>query len=60
MRPGSAQAVEGPTLSVEDYERKAISSSLMRHNRNLSKAAEELGIARSTLYRKIANFGLEC
>jgi len=60
MRSGSALAAEGPTLSVEDYERKAISSSLMRHNRNLSKAAEELGIARSTLYRKIAYFGLEC
>ncbi|MCJ7446959.1 MAG: sigma-54 dependent transcriptional regulator [Bacteroidales bacterium] len=45
-------------ISVEDYEKKAISNALSRHNGNLSKAADELGIARSTLYRKIARFGI--
>ena len=48
-----------PALRVEDYEKKAISNALNKHNGNLSKAAEELGIARSTLYRKISHFGLE-
>jgi DNA-binding NtrC family response regulator len=43
---------------VEDFEKNAIHSALIKHNRNLSKAAEELGIARSTLYRKIALLGL--
>jgi two-component system response regulator HydG len=43
---------------VEDFEKNAIHSALVKHNRNLSKAAEELGIARSTLYRKIAFLGL--
>ncbi len=60
IRSGAPKITERPVLSVEDYERKAISNALFRHNRNLSKAAEELGIARSTLYRKIAHFGLEC
>jgi transcriptional regulator with PAS, ATPase and Fis domain len=43
---------------VEDYEKKAITSALNKHHRNLSKAADELGIARSTLYRKISHFGI--
>ncbi|HVN58473.1 MAG TPA: sigma-54 dependent transcriptional regulator [Bacteroidales bacterium] len=46
-------------VSVEDFERKAIREALVRNSGNLSKASEELGIARSTLYRKIAQFGLE-
>ena len=51
--------ISEPTIRVEDYEKRAISSALSKHNGNLSKAAEELGMARSTLYRKIAYFGLE-
>jgi transcriptional regulator with PAS, ATPase and Fis domain len=45
-------------VTVEDYEKKAISTALEKHCGNLSKAAEELKIARSTLYRKIAHFGI--
>jgi two-component system, NtrC family, response regulator HydG len=51
--------VDEPVIRVEDYEKSAISSALNKHNGNLSKASEELGIARSTLYRKIAHFGIE-
>ena len=54
-----AQQMPEPAIRVEDYEKRAISSALGKHNGNLSKAAEELGIARSTLYRKIAHFGME-
>lgn len=43
---------------VEDYEKIAITKALDKHSRNLSKTAEELGIARSTLYRKITYFGI--
>ncbi len=46
------------SFRLEDYDRKAVSGALTRHNGNLSKAAEELGIARSTLYRKISRFGV--
>jgi two-component system response regulator HydG len=54
-----AQLISEPALRVEDYEKKAVSCALNKHNWNLSKASEELGIARSTLYRKIARFGME-
>jgi two-component system, NtrC family, response regulator HydG len=46
------------SATIEDYEKNAIHSALVKYNRNLSKAAEELGMARSTLYRKIALLGL--
>ncbi len=49
---------EEPAISIEDYERKAILAALEKCGGNLTKAAEELGMARSTLYRKIARFGL--
>jgi DNA-binding NtrC family response regulator len=56
-RPSVAVAEE-TTFRLEDYDRKAVAGALSRHNGNLSKAAEELGIARSTLYRKISHFGI--
>jgi len=54
----SAKVADEATFRLEDYDRKAVSGALSRHNGNLSKAAEELGIARSTLYRKITRFGI--
>jgi two-component system, NtrC family, response regulator HydG len=56
-KPGNF--IDEPAIRVEDYERKAINIAMSKHNGNLSKAAEEIGIARSTLYRKIARFGIE-
>jgi DNA-binding NtrC family response regulator len=51
--------IDDQVIRVEDYEKIAISNALNKYNGNLSKAAEEIGIARSTLYRKIARFGIE-
>jgi two-component system response regulator HydG len=59
MKPNPIHIVEEPAIRVEDYEKKAIRSALSKYNGNLSKAAEEIGIARSTLYRKIARLGME-
>jgi DNA-binding NtrC family response regulator len=59
IKYSAGQKNEEPVIRVEDYEKSAISSALSKHNGNLSKASEELGIARSTLYRKIAYFGIE-
>ncbi len=56
-QPGAV--IEEPIVRVEDYERKAISNALSKNNGNLSKAADDLGVARTTLYRKIARFGIE-
>jgi DNA-binding NtrC family response regulator len=57
IKPVPAQLPDDPSIRVEDYEKKAISNAMIKHNGNLSKAAEEIGIARSTLYRKIARLG---
>ncbi len=55
----SLQKTEEHMIRVDDYEKKAINNALELHDGNLSKAANDLGIARSTLYRKIAHFGIE-
>ena len=58
-RSKPVQHVDEQIIRVEDYEKKAISDAMSKYNGNLSKAAEEIGMARSTLYRKIARFGIE-
>lgn len=47
------------TKNYYDHERMLILSVLQRTNHNLSHTAQELGIARSTLYRKIKKYGLQ-
>ena len=59
IKPNPSSPFAEPSIRVEDYEKRAVSTALSKHNGNLSKASEELGIARSTLYRKIARFGME-
>jgi transcriptional regulator with PAS, ATPase and Fis domain len=56
-RSAKAHLSDEPAITVEDYEKIAISNAMSKYNGNLSKAAEEIGIARSTLYRKIARLG---
>lgn len=58
-KPVNVVQKDEPSIKVEDYEKKAISRAMDKFNGNLSKAAEEIGMARSTLYRKIARFGIE-
>jgi DNA-binding NtrC family response regulator len=47
------------TKNYYEHEKVLILSVLQRTNRNLSQAAQELGLARSTLYRKIKKYGLQ-
>jgi two-component system, NtrC family, response regulator HydG len=46
-------------LSLEDMERDAIIKAIEKHNGNISNVAKELGLGRTTLYRKMAKFGLD-
>lgn len=46
------------TLRLTDMEREVIREALQKSNGNLTKAAEELGIGRTTLYRKMEEYGL--
>ncbi|HMG91376.1 MAG TPA: sigma-54 dependent transcriptional regulator [Chryseolinea sp.] len=46
------------TLNLSDVEKSVIKHALKKCNGNLTKASEELGIGRTTLYRKIEEYGL--
>ena len=43
---------------MEDVEKQTISQALEKNRHNISKSAIELGMARTTLYRKILKYGL--
>jgi len=58
IKSSPGNVTDESSIRVEDYEKKAIICAMNKHNGNLSKAADELGIARSTLYRKISRFGI--
>ena len=45
-------------LNLMDLEKQAIKNAVSKHQGNLSKAAQELGLGRTTLYRKIAKYGI--
>lgn len=42
--------------NLEEMEKQAITGALKRNNHNLSQAARELGLGRTTLYRKIEKY----
>ncbi|MGE0770374.1 MAG: sigma-54-dependent transcriptional regulator [Cyclobacteriaceae bacterium] len=56
--PDAQHNIKGDSLNLSVVEKNAIHHALMKHNGNLTNAAEELGIARTTLYRKIDEYGL--
>jgi DNA-binding NtrC family response regulator len=51
-------ADDAPELNLEALEKAAISRAIAKHAGNLSKAAQELGLGRTTLYRKMAKHAL--
>jgi DNA-binding NtrC family response regulator len=55
--PAEARA-EAPTLNLEELEKQTIQKAIAQHQGNLSKAAESLGLGRTTLYRKMTRYGL--
>lgn len=57
--PGAYQDAEPETdLNLEEVERKAIMTAIHKHQGNISQAAKELGLGRTTLYRKMNKYGL--
>lgn len=46
------------TYKLEDLERWAIRKVMTKHAGNISRAAEELGLTRATLYRKMSKYDL--
>ena len=46
------------TLNLDDIEQAAVRTALSKHGGNISRAANELGISRKALYRRIEKYGL--
>jgi DNA-binding NtrC family response regulator len=47
-----------PSGKIDDIEKAAIARALNKGYKNMDKVAEEVGLSRSTLYRKMKKFGL--
>ncbi|PSL07708.1 sigma-54-dependent transcriptional regulator [Cecembia rubra] len=45
-------------LNIEDVEKILIRKALHKHNGHITRAAEELGLTRSSLYRRLERYGL--
>ena len=54
----SLQAQPTESVNLEDVEKEAIRRAIEKFQGNISKAAKELGLGRTTLYRKIEKYGL--
>lgn len=49
---------EADTLNLDDVEKAAVVKAIQLHNGNISKAADELGLTRASLYRRMEKYGL--
>ena len=59
LHPQEITAVDRQGVrSMEDYEKEIIARILNKHSGNISHTAEELGMSRQTLYRKIHKYGI--
>ncbi len=54
----SSNASFQDTLNLDEVEKAAIVKALQLHNGNISKAADELGLTRASLYRRMEKYGL--
>ncbi len=52
------EAPTSDTLNLDEVEKAAVSKAIQLHNGNISKAAEELGLTRASLYRRMEKYGL--
>ena len=54
----TADALQGGSLDLEEIERAAVRRALSKHGGNITHAADELGLTRKSLYRRIEKYGL--
>jgi len=59
LLPASQNSAEPETLNLRSLEKQAIQRAIAQHQGNLSKAAQALGLGRSTLYRKMMQYGIQ-
>ncbi|MEZ4775107.1 MAG: sigma-54 dependent transcriptional regulator [Bacteroidia bacterium] len=51
------ESLSGDDYNLEEVEKSAIKHAISKHSGNISKAAKELGLGRTTLYRKMTKYG---
>jgi transcriptional regulator of acetoin/glycerol metabolism len=49
---------DSDTLNLDDVEKAAVVKAIQLHSGNISKAADELGLTRASLYRRMEKYGL--
>jgi len=59
LLPASHAAEEPATLNLHALEKQTILKAIAQHRGNLSKAAQALGLGRTTLYRKMTRHGIQ-
>ena len=59
LTPRADGGVEMEQLTLDEAERVLIEKALGRSGGNVSRAADELGLSRSALYRRLQRYGLE-
>jgi DNA-binding NtrC family response regulator len=57
--PALSAAARLEEMNLDDVERYLIQRTLARHDGNVSKAAHDLGLSRSAMYRRLQKYGLE-
>ncbi|MDZ7650436.1 MAG: sigma-54 dependent transcriptional regulator [Cytophagales bacterium] len=50
--------IANDTLNLDEVEKAAVAKAIQLHNGNISKAAEELGLTRASLYRRMEKYGI--
>lgn len=52
------EAIKLDHLNIEDVEKLLIRKAMQKHNGHITRAAEELGLTRASLYRRLERYGL--
>jgi DNA-binding NtrC family response regulator len=52
------ESTSSDTLNLDEVEKAAVVKAIQLHNGNISKAADELGLTRASLYRRMEKYGL--
>ena len=47
------------SLNLDQIEKSAIKQAIQKHYGNISKAADELGLTRASLYRRLEKHGIQ-
>ncbi len=58
FNPTLEPIVSKKVINLNELEKEALKKAIIIHNKNLSKVAKEIGISRTTLYKKIKKHGL--